>query len=55
LNILLSVGGWSYSQDGHFSFVTDATKRATFVSSAVSLVENYGLDGMCVLSNRLLV
>lgn len=46
LKVLMSIGGWTYSQDGHFSFVTDATKRATFVSAAVSLIENFGLDGI---------
>lgn len=42
----LSIGGWTYSQSGHFNFVTDATKRATFVSSAVQLIEDYGFDGI---------
>jgi chitinase len=46
LKVSLSVGGWTYSQDGHFSFVTDATKRATFVSSALQLIEDYGFDGL---------
>ncbi|KAJ3012136.1 hypothetical protein NUW54_g1959 [Trametes sanguinea] len=46
LKVVLSIGGWTYSQYGHFSFVTDATKRATFVTSAVSLIENYGFDGI---------
>ncbi len=43
---MLSVGGWTYSQSGHFNFVTDAGKRSTFVSAAVSLIENYGFDGI---------
>ena len=46
IKVLLSIGGWTYSQDGHFNFVTDATSRATFVSNAVSFVENFGLDGV---------
>ena len=46
LKVSLSVGGWTYSQDGHFGFVTDATKRATFVSSALQLIEDYGFDGL---------
>ncbi|KAI0659086.1 glycoside hydrolase superfamily [Cubamyces menziesii] len=46
LKVLLSIGGWTYSQYGHFSFITDSTKRATFVNSAVSLIENYGFDGV---------
>ncbi|THH28885.1 hypothetical protein EUX98_g5303 [Antrodiella citrinella] len=46
LKVTLSIGGWTYSQSGHFSFVTDDTKRATFVSSALQLVEDYGFDGI---------
>ncbi|ETW75424.1 glycoside hydrolase family 18 protein [Heterobasidion irregulare TC 32-1] len=46
LKVLLSVGGWTYSQAGHFSFVTDAGLRQTFVSSAVQLIEDYGFDGI---------
>ena len=49
LKVLLSVGGWTYSQNGHFNFVTDSGKRNNFVQSAVHLVENYGLDGMSVM------
>ena len=44
--MLLSIGGWTYSQAGHFNFVTDSTKRATFVSNAVQLIEDYGFDGI---------
>ncbi|EGO19000.1 glycoside hydrolase family 18 protein [Serpula lacrymans var. lacrymans S7.9] len=46
LKVLLSVGGWTYSQSGHFSFVTNANSRATFVTSAVQLVKDYGFDGI---------
>ena len=46
LKTLLSIGGWTYSQAGHFEFITDDAKRATFVQDAVAAVENYGLDGM---------
>ena len=46
LKVLLSIGGWTYSQNGHFAFVTDSSKRATFVSNAVQLVEDYGFDGI---------
>lgn len=68
LKVLLSIGGWTYSQSGklifrasflsltkqmfslgHFSFVTSASARATFVANAVQLVEDYGFDGMCVI------
>jgi chitinase len=46
LKVLLSVGGWTYSQDGHFSFLTDLDLRANFVSSAVQIIKDYGFDGM---------
>lgn len=46
LKTLLSVGGWTYSQNGDFSFVSDSTKRAKFVSDATAAIENYGLDGI---------
>lgn len=46
LKVLLSVGGWTYSQAGHFNFVTSATSRATFVTNAVQLIEDYGFDGI---------
>ncbi|KAJ6567739.1 glycosyl hydrolases family 18-domain-containing protein [Mycena vulgaris] len=46
LKVLLSVGGWTYSQDGHFAFVTNAASRATFVTNAVKLIEDYGFDGI---------
>ncbi|KAJ7040807.1 glycosyl hydrolases family 18-domain-containing protein [Mycena alexandri] len=46
LKVSLSVGGWTYSQAGHFSFVTNAASRATFVTSAVQMIENYGFDGI---------
>ncbi|KAH7918608.1 glycoside hydrolase family 18 protein [Leucogyrophana mollusca] len=44
--VLLSIGGWTYSQSGHFSFVTDPNNRANFVSSAVQLIKDYGFDGI---------
>ncbi|RDB26841.1 Chitinase 1 [Hypsizygus marmoreus] len=46
LKVLLSIGGWTYSQAGHFNFVTSSSSRATFVTSAVQLVEDYGFDGV---------
>jgi GH18 family chitinase len=39
LKVLLSIGGFTYSQSGHFNFVTNPSFRATFVSSAVTIVE----------------
>lgn len=46
LKVLLSIGGYTYSQENHFAFVTDANARTTFVNSAVQFIENYGLDGI---------
>ncbi|KAJ3487291.1 hypothetical protein NLI96_g3646 [Meripilus lineatus] len=46
LKVQLSVGGWTYSQAGHFNFVTDSSKRAAFVQSALKLIEDYGFDGI---------
>jgi GH18 family chitinase len=36
----------SYLPLGHFAFVTNAAARATFVSNAVKMIEDYGFDGM---------
>ncbi|PBK67315.1 hypothetical protein ARMSODRAFT_1020787 [Armillaria solidipes] len=41
IKVLLSIGGWTYSQAGHFAFVTSESSRATFVSTAVTLIEDY--------------
>ncbi|TFK97754.1 glycoside hydrolase superfamily [Pterulicium gracile] len=48
LKVILSIGGWTYSQAGHFNFVTSASARANFVSSAIQLVKDYGFDGIDV-------
>ncbi|KAJ7176592.1 glycosyl hydrolases family 18-domain-containing protein [Mycena filopes] len=46
LKVSLSIGGWTYSQAGHFSFVTNTASRANFVTNAVAMIENYGFDGI---------
>ncbi|KAG8691813.1 hypothetical protein FRC09_011524 [Ceratobasidium sp. 395] len=46
LKVSLSIGGWTYSQAGHFNFVTSPTARATFVNSSIALMEDNGLDGL---------
>jgi hypothetical protein len=48
LKVILSFGGWTYSQAGHFDFVTNATSRATFAQTAVQILEDNGLDGLYV-------
>ena len=45
LKLLLSIGGWSFGP--HFApMAKDAAKRARFVSTCVSIMENSGLDGI---------
>jgi chitinase len=46
LKVLLSIGGWTYSQDGHFSFLAESALRGNFVASVVQLVKDYGFDGV---------
>ncbi|QRV78423.1 chitinase [Ceratobasidium sp. AG-Ba] len=46
IKVSLSIGGWTYSQAGHFDFVTSPTARATFVNSSIALMEDNGLDGI---------
>ncbi|CAE6464640.1 unnamed protein product, partial [Rhizoctonia solani] len=46
LKTILSFGGWTYSQAGHFNFATNATSRATFVKTAIQLLEDNGFDGI---------
>ncbi|TEB25052.1 hypothetical protein FA13DRAFT_1260153 [Coprinellus micaceus] len=46
LKVLLSIGGWTYSQAGHFNFVTSSAARTTFINDALKLVEDYGFDGI---------
>lgn len=47
MKVLLSIGGWTYSENGKFAKgVENDEKRKTFVESSVRLVEDYGLDGL---------
>ncbi|CAE6526276.1 unnamed protein product [Rhizoctonia solani] len=47
LKLLLSIGGWTYSPALH-PIVVDPHKRAKFVETAVTLLEDLGLDGLDV-------
>ncbi|ERL88103.1 hypothetical protein D910_05492 [Dendroctonus ponderosae] len=45
LKVLLAVGGWNAGSAEFSVMAADATKRATFIASALSWVQTYGLDG----------
>ncbi|KAF3934333.1 Chitotriosidase-1 [Dactylella cylindrospora] len=47
LKVLLSIGGWTYSQNGDFAGgASTPERRDKFARSAVEMVKNYGLDGI---------
>lgn len=47
LKVLISIGGWSYSSSFH-PVVISPRLRSNFVTSAIRLLEDYGLDGLDV-------
>lgn len=45
LKILISIGGWSWSENFSDAVLTD-TSRQAFAASAVQIIQQYGLDGV---------
>ncbi|KAK6362249.1 hypothetical protein TWF730_005946 [Orbilia blumenaviensis] len=47
LKVLLSIGGWTYSQNGDLpGGASTLERRDTFARTAVEMVRNFGLDGV---------
>ncbi len=45
LKILISIGGWSWSENFSDAVLTDSARRI-FAASSVAIMHNYGLDGV---------
>ncbi|XP_050295014.1 acidic mammalian chitinase-like [Anthonomus grandis grandis] len=45
LKVILGIGGWNEGSANFSNMASTATSRATFISSALSLVQKYGFDG----------
>ncbi|KAI1877430.1 hypothetical protein JX265_003438 [Neoarthrinium moseri] len=51
LKVMLSIGGWVFSQQGHFAtLASNKTSRDKFVQSAIGLMIQWGFDGLDVVS-----
>ncbi|KAJ3454348.1 hypothetical protein MRS44_018242 [Fusarium solani] len=46
LKVMLSIGGWTWSQAGSFEAANTAEGRSTFAKSAVTLMKDWGFDGI---------
>ena len=47
VKLLLALGGWNDSRTNKYSILlADAAKRASFVTNAVSFIQQYGFDGL---------
>ena len=47
IKLLLALGGWNDSRTSKYStLLADSTKRAAFVTHAVSFIQQYGFDGL---------
>ncbi|KAF4993676.1 hypothetical protein FDECE_13352 [Fusarium decemcellulare] len=48
LKVMLSIGGWTWSQAGNFQAANTAEGRSRFATSAVTLMKDWGFDGIDV-------